>query len=529
LSSINERNKNVFLKTAAISFTLAICFTIIVFKFSKDHGKLLSIPLYDDCVYFLKSTTMIEDFRKGRFLEAIPAPIHSPFSVLLAGGAFALLGHHDYAPYLANGLIIFGFLGFLGMCLQPISVIGLVPLLILFLCLPFSALAILEFRPDLAWGILVGALGVLLVTRPRLFQSVSASICTGLLLALCLLTKPSTFAMSFLIFFGGAAASFLIGWSEKSGKVFLYDFFRGFLISLLTAFILVLPYFIYEGSHIWNYFVIHSFGVHKDLWKFTGDFREQIRYYITGLGGQSNLGPVGALLSLWTFLAMVAIVWQGNRQLRLKVFFGALLIMSVYTINTMALAKSPFLGAAIYGSFFCFTAWMLGQVWSLFPRFRTWLVSLWWASAFVAILLFRWPPASMIDSKTAAFQSEANRKAYSVIKSALDNNSNRRVLVLLPGPIIPEVLALWAVREGRPLEHVNGAVISTEDELQKELSLAQIVVSQDSGLPGSHPNLPIESLLDTANRLLKESASFSAVDSIRDENGKSIFIYEKLF
>lgn len=514
-----------FCAVGALLIVLSVGFTLTAVGFSKEHGRLSGVPLYDDCVYFLKSATMVEHFRQGRFVEGMPAPLHSPFSVLLAGGAFAIFGHEDFAPYLANSVILFVFLVLLVLFLRPVSFAGLVPMLIFFLCLPFAGLAVLEFRPDLAWGILVGAMGALLVTKRSVFRSWRTAMCVGLLLAACLLTKPTTFAMTGLIFAGGTLASFVVGWFENRSRVWMGESMRGFLVSVLIAGFLVLPYLIYEGAHIWEYFIKNSFGLQKDIWKFSGDWKEQLGFYLTGWGGQSNLGLVGLLLFIWIVLAMMAIALRGTQGDRLRIVFGVILVVCVYAVNTMALAKTPFLGAAIYGSILFLTAWLLGELWILFPKFRTNLVVAWWATAFLACVFFRWPPVSVLDPELAEFQKSAHREVYGVIQASPNLGSESRVLVLQPGPVIPEVLALWAVRDGKPFRHASGAVISTEQDLLKEFSLAQIVISQNPGLMGAPPYLPVESLLALANTILQEEASFIRLGTYSGSGEGSLYIY----
>ncbi len=514
-----------FSAVGALLIVLSVGFPLTAVSFSKEQGRLSGVPLYDDCVYFLKSATMVEHFRQGRFVEGMPAPLHSPFSVLLAGGAFAVFGHEDFAPYLANSVILFVFLVLLLLFLRPVSFAALVPLLIFFLCLPFAGLAVLEFRPDLAWGILVGAMGALLVIKRSVFRSWRTAMCVGLLLAACLLTKPTTFAMTGLIYVGGTVASLVVGWFENRNKVWWVHSIRGFLISVLIAGLVILPYLIYEGNYIFDYFVINSFGFRKDVWKVTGDWKEQLGFYSIGWGGQSNLGVVGLLLLIWIFLAISGVAFRGRPVDRLRIVFGVILVMCVYVVNTMALAKTPFLGAAIYGLLFFLTAWLLSQLWILFPKIRTNLVVAWWVTAFIACVIFRWPPVSILDSELAAFQKLAHREVYSLIRANSNLGPESRVLVLQPGPVIPEVLALWAIREGSPFQHVSGGVITSEDNLLEELSLAQIVVSQNSGVIGAPPYLPVESLLDSANRILAQDSSFKLLGEIKDKNQKSIYIY----
>jgi hypothetical protein len=493
---------------AALLLVLTFGFTTMALDFSATHGKLTAVPIYDDCVYLLKSALLVENFRDGRFVEGMPSPIHSAFSVLLGSAAYALLGYQDYAPYAANGLIVLIYLLFLVQIWNRLPLAALVPLLIFYLCFPIVGMAVLEFRPDFAWGFFVGGMGVALVTSRSIFQSWRKALLLGVLFAASLLAKPSTFAMTGVIFLGGTAASFLIAWVGGRDSKWMLLSVRGWAISVVTAGILVLPYILYEGSHIWEYFLINSFGEHKALWKFEGDIRAQMEYYLVGMGGVTSLGSVGWVLLFWTLLGLGAVFWRGGKEDRCRAVFGVLLVFGIYLVNTVATAKSVFLGAAIYGAFLFFSAWLLAEIWKIFVPYRRGTMVAWWASALLALFLFQWPSYSRVDPGLAAHYRVMHGEAYRLIQNAVKGRSSPRILVLAPGPVIPEVLALWSARDGTPISPQNGGYILSEESLRRQLAAFDIVLSQDPGALGSNAFLPVEEFLPLATRLLDEDPAF---------------------
>lgn len=510
---------------AVFLLVLTATMTALALDFSVNHGRLSAVPLYDDCVYLLKSALLVENFREGRFAEGIPDEIHSPFSVLLAAGAYLVLGYEDFAPYAANGLIVFLYLLFLVQLWRAMPLSALTPLLLLFLCLPIVALAVLEFRPDIAWGILAGGMGVFLVTSRDIFRSWRKALLLGVLLAACLLTKPSTFALTALIFLGGTTAYFVIAWSGGRESRWMLLSARGALIALATAAVLTLPYFLQERGHIWEYFLVHSFGKHKELWRFEGSFWEQAAYYITGWGRLTNLGSAGVLLLLWAVLGLAVVLWRGRTEERFRAVFGVLLVFGVYLVNTIATAKSVFLGAAIYGAFLFFLAWLLTEIWRHFPKFHKGLVILWWASALLGFLLFQWPLYSRVDPELAAHYRTMHQEAYGEIQKAVKARQHQNVLILAPGPVIPEVLALWSVRDGAPLNMINGGYIGSKESLHTELELVEVVLSQDPGAWGSNDFLPVEQLLPSANKILEEDPAFIRLATFGTDEGGSLYLF----
>jgi hypothetical protein len=93
---------------------LAGLFAAFCLQISERQGRLAAVPNYDDAVYFLSATRLIEAGRaegvNGVAEELRSEGLHSPWSVGLATGAFLIFGYVDWAPYAMNGLVIVGLL-----------------------------------------------------------------------------------------------------------------------------------------------------------------------------------------------------------------------------------------------------------------------------------------------------------------------------------------------------------------------------------------------------------------------------------
>ena len=109
---------------------VTISFTLFCVSTSEKIGRLSTVPNYDDCVYMVGA-----EFRNFMWQEGgWPAlwkslwerPFHSPYSECLAMIAFALFGHNDRAPYLANAVVILAYLGCLHMAITWNAISSLV-------------------------------------------------------------------------------------------------------------------------------------------------------------------------------------------------------------------------------------------------------------------------------------------------------------------------------------------------------------------------------------------------------------------
>src|SRR5689334_4706711 len=89
---------------------LSALFTMIMVNYSLRYGRLAVGPTDDDCNYMvdaLQRLNILFHSPKQFAHNLIQFPPHSPFSSALAIVAFLVFGLHQWAPYVANGLIVF--------------------------------------------------------------------------------------------------------------------------------------------------------------------------------------------------------------------------------------------------------------------------------------------------------------------------------------------------------------------------------------------------------------------------------------
>ena len=178
---------------------LAGAFTAAVVNYSLLRGKLCVYPFYDDVIYFEQALLLLFHYYEGGiagfFHSYISAPPHSPFSSLMALAAYAICGPRDWAPYAANGLIIFAVLVFLDSFAGRLPAFQKVLLGLFILTVPVMAQAVDAYRPDIASGACAAAGAVLLVRTPPSITSRRRRVLAGALIGAAALFKPPTFPL----------------------------------------------------------------------------------------------------------------------------------------------------------------------------------------------------------------------------------------------------------------------------------------------------------------------------------------------
>jgi hypothetical protein len=124
-------------------------------------------------------------FRYGRLL--LPP---TPFATYLSALSFGIFGVHDWAPYCGNVMILFLLMAFVDYLLGKLAFWLKVVMLLFTLTLPFVGIAIHEFRPDIAWGLLTAMGTILMVINTFLTSNIRDKVPTIICFVLALLINP---------------------------------------------------------------------------------------------------------------------------------------------------------------------------------------------------------------------------------------------------------------------------------------------------------------------------------------------------
>ncbi len=514
---------------------LALLFTTANWFSSLKVGPLSMTPAYDDVVYLNKASIAHHLAREQGPLAMVrylgTEYLHAPFPVLLALGGFAVLGPDLARVYFALALVVFTWLAlvaWLARALPP----GLRAAVVLgSLTLPFVATAAQQFRPDPMWTIVLSAAGVFFLAAERPFAGRRPAVLYGLALGLALLTKPSTFAMTFLVMGGCwllAAGAALV--TRRADA-------RALGVSLAwTAAVAVLVCGWYVGPNarpIFDYFYQNSFGENRDVWGYKFGLWKQWTYYFQGPALASNLGGLVFPLLFAYLVGAGRDLWRGE-TLFVRIRGGAFLWMlgGLILVNSAFGMKSPYLGGSLYGFL------MFGALWQI-TRFLGWGITAgWWASrprqivaalGFCAVMLggMSYPEVCVVNRFTAAPVTAINRGVFRDL--ARNAQAGQTLLAVQSGPVVHEYLAMALRAKKRPIEIRSGAFFSDLDRLKRVARKTDFVLLQDPGTlgrPGAE--MPSEALLPSALTFFQGSPDWQLVNQYPDQRGKFVYLYRNL-
>lgn len=238
----------------------------IYLRISQYCGHLSRELGFDDVMYAIDASGRLliaADHGFGAFLKSFWDVVpHSPFSSLLALGAFVIGGVNESALYTANTVILIGLSWVLVSELRGASRGMFALCLAMVLLSPMSYRVIEEFRPDIALGIATAMMGWwftggMVNGESRLFKK------AGLALGICFLIKPTFFAHTIAISVFLAGLFMLVqivrnrgaGLSATSQLSHLAWYFG--LAVLVAA-----PYFAMNGMVMVRYFWDNALGAH---------------------------------------------------------------------------------------------------------------------------------------------------------------------------------------------------------------------------------------------------------------------------
>ena len=182
----------------------------------------------------------------------------------------------------------------------------------------------------------------------------------GVGFGMALLTKPSTFAMTILVFGG---TWFLAAVIAKGGRRASFrQISLGLLVTIATVLVTSGWYCLPHARETYDYFYQNSFGENKDVWLFPGTFWDRMMFYISGPSLQSNLGwLILPLLGFYIYGAVRDLVWPSELADRLRGASFLWMLGCLYLVNGAFTMKSPFLGGSFYGFVIFGGLWYLVQ------------------------------------------------------------------------------------------------------------------------------------------------------------------------
>ena len=338
--------------------TIATAFTYFNISQSIAQGKLSLPPAYDDVSYLLQGSIWVNAFREGGLSGLISAPVaHSPVMVLIAFIGFLLFGFQVWAPYAINGVFVFGILFGLDSLARKLPLYQRLLLPITALTYPLLANVIMEFRPDILYGIVMAFLVTYCLQLDWSSSTRIQRFGISGLLALALLCKPSMFPITLLVGTIALSSSIIADsdWRDINPTHLFQKLIKHNTKLIGISLILASPYYLFGGlKYTLNYIQVVMFGANRGLWMPSFSPVYSLLYYLTGRGAWMMGAWFWVDIILLTF-TLAAIIYRKQRDLAQKTLAAFLTLLAAYTSVTIPSTKSPFLGLIVTSLLLIFT------------------------------------------------------------------------------------------------------------------------------------------------------------------------------
>jgi hypothetical protein len=519
-------------------FAVAAAFNDFNIGISKKIGRLSTISNYDDVVYLNKAATFYFEAKRGNPAAATKAFLttdtHSPITVLCAMLGFFAFGFSYIKVYHALTLVVFVFLAFVVAVGRKLSLLYLGSLLIASLSLPFATMCALEFRPDPLWAVVLGGSCVLFLGLRNAFANWSASVWFGVGFGLALLSKPSTFAMTIIVFGGTWFLAAVIALGGRLADVRRVAF--GLLLTTAATLIIAGWYCLPHAREIFDYFYRNSFGDNKDVWLFPGTFWDRMMYYISGQSLQSNLGwLIIPLAGFYIYGAVRDIVRPLELADRLRGASFLWMLGCLYLVNGAFTMKSPFLGGSFYGFLIFGGFWYLAQSIVRFTRHEQEMIAAarWRLRGLTAVSMIsvawvghEYPKISTVNKEVGTNQKTINRALIADLLRAA--KSEPVSLMLTQGnPIVQEFLQMEFRRQNLPVVIQNGAMERSMNVILATADRMRFVVLQDQKLVGSPIyGFPAEKFQPELLAYFRQASGWKQVATYPTLAGKNVYLFE---
>ncbi|MEI6490963.1 MAG: glycosyltransferase family 39 protein, partial [Verrucomicrobiota bacterium] len=537
---MNVRSDNRRALWFVLGLTLLLLAVAVSFSFSR--GRLQYEMDYEDIITHIDGLKRWRDLSEGgvwKFFTGYAAnPPHCPLHSFTAAVGFMIFGVHDWAPYVLNGVFLFGFLLLaqrltkgLGLVASCVAVLGAA-------LVPLSFQTIHQFRPDFPcalatlWGMLVYPMRL-----GRDFEK-RAGI-AGLFFGLALLAKPPffpfTLAMGALPWLISVAASYRAasGWTGAWCAIR-----RSWPFFAATA-IVAGPHYFVAWKKILEYIQLNQFGENAHVWKMTGGLDFQIVYHVFGYSGIFMLGN-----AVWILIALVLAGFALSFVLRRRASDNCLRFIYLFAVTLWAWIfiawnphMNPFFGLTFqYALVLCgmfVLAWVTNLI--LLSGRRGMLV---FPAALVAALACMAVPFREHDQKFTNADPELHNFARDLPREVYRRlmkwrwHSDAGYTLLSTYGIVSSHRLQWMADKNRQKFQFFGVpfwpidrVVELFDQETKIHDRIDFAVVSEPGAEGVFEELPNADTTGGLIEWLNGKKEYRAVETILTPSGKKYFLY----
>jgi hypothetical protein len=332
----------------ATIFLFSLILTIVVVRYSSEHGKLAIPPDYDDSHSLveggLRYLLWKQDGTAAAWQHYVKEPPHSFLHYYLTAGLFAVFGIHQSVPYWFGGVFLFCAAAGLGLLIWGIRLLRYVVLLAGFFCIPVMFNIVFDYRSE------CGMAALLLLACCLAIKSAWAkrhdrllAVISGILFALCLGMKPAMFIYVLGMLICSCAVWIAAAVWRRDGSVT-----RAIQNAVIASIVGIVPFgfhYYLNANEIFVY--IHANAFTKNVWTQTGTFGDQLLFHLTGYAGQFELGVfTWPLIGIPIFGAAGSLILRKKLNSELQKYLWSSIFLTVMAYSGVAInsINQPYFG-----------------------------------------------------------------------------------------------------------------------------------------------------------------------------------------
>jgi hypothetical protein len=489
--------------SALICGVLAILFTLLMVNYSRLYGRLLFVPVLADAAYMNDAFDRLNMFYTSGFWGLVrgnleTTPLHSPFSTGLAMISFALLGPHDWAPYIGNVIIVFALVAF----------------------------AALLMRGAKLWE--------LLLAKPFAESSLRYRLTIGACLGSALVIQPTNSPLTLALFAVALALALFCDLKSKEHRPSLRTLIAACVPLVEVGVLMAIPYYAVASIHVAHSIQRHMVGPPSTLWQFRGSALAHARYFLDGPGGTFMLGNhLGVLLGLSVLGAILALRCHAVPITPLSSF--GLVVLISYLVPTLSWAKNQFTGIVfqvllLFSSVIAFRL-LVARGEARPAKSEREVLVLGRATFVVVVLLGLWLATS--PEVLGVHGTEAVESRNQLVRSvdiALKERAGPRTyatFVTTFGTVNSETLRFLALQDGAALTFSDQALSDNLADHARDLETADFAVASEPGsgeVPGWLPSTRVEG---PTLALIQSNPDFVQIASFPTPSGRRYYLFER--
>lgn len=521
---------------------VSILFTLCVLQFSFRHNRLAFHLIQDDITYISDGLDRLAILYGSGITGLVHShisypPYRSPVGTYMATLGFAIFGTRDWAPYATNSVFIFIMLWAIYVVMADRKKWQIACAMAFALGSLLAVMTVNEFRPDLACGLFTALGMVALIRRPFVDSTFGHKLAVGALFGGALVIKPSIFPAT-IGFFGlavlGAIVRDLFTARDRSKWAAAV---RGIVWSGVAMVVVSLPYFAFGWRSQYEYLAVNLVNPEiRKIWTIPGGLDEQLRYYLTGPGGQFLLGRHLALFGIIMVAGTAFILWTRSRSAILNVIYAAFLLAVTFFTPALTPGKNTF-GGASFSWLVLFSCVLLlraaiDQNAVRWPRYP-WAAVCLGLAALISVYFFRFPAVwSTPGTAEARIGNRFVVDVFDAVLAKLDEAplGKTRLFTTTYGIINYQLLKYLAVREDRSPREIPILLPPDKTDLApfaEQLKKADLVLASESNNGVTAPMMPSSAVQDQTLAMALQSPDFVELRRFPTANGKLFFLLER--